>query len=402
MTAPNVATTSVAPAAEPLPTSVTDMVQRISQRGGEYGGPSADAPPVAPVPAPTGADPAPDLGGEPSTNEAAGLSAALPGERVPSDAPATLSPDGGAASDQGDTPSPLVIAITADEPEGEVVLRARDPNTGQWSEMDQSRTYELSIRDKETGETRVYNKTLPDLMRMAKDGVAMQKSKDELTYYRQQVPEWQTQFTAVRSEAESLRALAIELLTAPDEIVVARREAYAAEQTPEKQIARREAELAARERQILAHQAAAQQQQALAQRIGPIVQEIESLVGREAAAGKLSLEMAPLMVNGRIPPERFPQLEAFVHGPYRAWAQAEAAKRGTAQSEVQRQLEAVNRTRQAAQQAANAAAAATRPVGSVTGGMPAPRKAPGNARETVDAIIAGHGSHSRRANGAAA
>lgn len=296
-------------------------------------------------------------------------------------------------------PPAMVTEITADEPEGEVVLRARDPKTGQFSDMDQTRTYELSIRDKATGETKVYNKTLPDLMRMAKDGIAMQKSRDELTYYREQTPQWQQQHTELQQQVDGLRALALELLTADEGTVIARREAYVAEQSPEKQLQRLKSQLAAQEaeqtrralaaRQEQARMQTTQQVQALASRIGPVVQEVESLVGPEAAAGKLALMTTPLMVNGVIPPERFPEIERYVSGPYRQWAQAEAAKRTTAAQDAQKQLDqqrAEIRQQQArAQQAANNVGTVMRPVGNATAQAPLPK--PKNVNETIDRII---------------
>lgn len=302
------------------------------------------------------------------------------------------------------TPPVMVSAITADEPEGEVVLRARDPKTGQFSDMDQTRTYELSIRDKQTGETKVYNKTLPDLMRLAKDGVAMQKSHGELKYYRENLPAWQETHQQTEQRAQSLEALALELLTADEATVIARREAYASEQTPEKQLARRQAELDAREarltqdtqrrQQTARQQQVMQQATALASSVGPIVDEARSLVGAEAAAGKLALDTAHLMVNGQIPPERFPQFKAYVEGPYRAWAQGEAAKRSTVQqlqTQTQAELEAAQRTRQQAQLAARSVGSATRPTGGMASNAPAPQGKPKNMNDAIARIVSGNG-----------
>ena len=362
-----------------LAPGVSAMIDKITQRAGQTregtaaelrmeapGDPTATMPDAAPV-------------GE------LGVQTPVEGAEVPSvaDTPAEAGPPA------------MVAEIKSDEPEGEVVLRARDPNTGQFSEMDQTRTYELSIRDKETGETRVYNKTLPDLMRLAKDGIAMQKSRDELVTYRNAVPQMQQQIETVRSEAEGLRALALELLTAPDDVVIARREAYLAEQTPEKVFARREQELAAREQRLrqdeVSRQQAAQSQvaSALATRIGPVMQEVEGLVGKQAAAGQLMIATMPLMVNGRVPLENLPQLEAYVTGPYREWAKAEAAKRTTQTADIERQRAATAETQRQAQLAARQAGVASRPVGGLAGTTAPPQAKPKNVEDAISRIISG-------------
>jgi hypothetical protein len=263
--------------------------------------------------------------------------------------------------------------------------------------MDQSKTYELSIRDKVTGETKVYNKTLPDLMRMAKDGIAMQKSRDELTYYREQVPAWQQTHETIKQEAESFKALAMELLTADEGTVIARRQAYAAELTPEKELARLRAQIQAGQvsqtvpapaqqpAQPQINPQVQQQQAALAQRIGPAIQNAESVVGPEAAAGKLVRDLAPLMVNGVVPVERFAEVEAYVNGPYREWVTAQGAAKQTASTQAAKELEAAKAERQRAQLSARTAGTATRPTGVLSNAAPAPVSKP-QARGVNDVI----------------
>lgn len=317
------------------------------------------------------------------------------------DAPTPAAETPAATTPDPTAPPALVSEIKSDEPEGEVVLRARDPKTGQFSDMDQSRTYELSIRDKQTGETRVYNKTLPDLMRMAKDGIAMQKSRDELTYYRQAVPEWQQTHSTLQQENEGLRALATELLSGDEALVIQRRNEYAAEHTPDKVLARRQAQLDAREqslREEAQRRTSAAQQERFAQtiqtvgaRIAPIVQEVESLVGPEAAAGKLMRDTLALQVNGQIPPERFQQLEQYIQGPYREWAQAEAAKRSSLDTKRQHELAEAERVRREAQLNANRTGVATRPIGGSVGSTVPAKPAARGMQDVVNNIIRGNG-----------
>lgn len=299
------------------------------------------------------------------------------------------------------TPPVMVSEIKSDDPDGEVVLRARDPKTGQFSEMDQTRTYELSMRDRTTGETKVYNKTLPEMMRLAKDGLAMQRQAPELAYYRKNVGQWQQQHADIAQQAEGYKALAEELLTADESIVIQRRDEYARHNTPEQRLARDRADLE-RQRQELGleqqrRETAARQAQAsqfadvARQRLGPAIAEVERLVGQDVAAGKILREMGPFMVNGQIPPQHFPQLEAFITGPYLQWAKAEAAKQTNAQTELQKQQDELRQRQARAQASANSVGAATRPVGGMSGNASAPQGKPKNVNDAMDRIIRGNG-----------
>lgn len=380
------------------------------------------AAPVAPVvetPLVTAPDPARGLGSEttqsaidriirkpiPSDSPVDAAVAALPG--APAVAPSLGNPEGLAAEVPvvavEATPPAMVAEISYDEPEGQVVLRARDPVTGQFSDIDQSRVYELSMKDKETGEVRVYNKSLPELTRLAKDGISSQKRMaamtGELAQLRQTAPQHEQRATAAEARASQLEALALELLTADESLVVERRAQYSSEQTPEKQVARLEAQLTAeraeRQRSIDAARTTAQQQgfqhaaATLASRIGPTCKAVEGMVGREAAAGKLALETAHLMVNGQIPPAHFPQLEAYITGPYQQWATAEAAKRTTASSSAAAAQDAARQTQIRAQQAARNIGSAINPTGGMAGNIPLPQAKPKSMTEAMDRIIRG-------------
>jgi hypothetical protein len=292
----------------------------------------------------------------------------------------------------------MVAEIKSDEPEGEVVLRARDPKTGQFSDMDSTRTYELSIKDKQTGETKVYQKDLPGLMRLAKDGLAMQRSRGELDTLRTQVPQFQQNLQQLQETNKGLQDLAIELLSAPDDVVIARRQAYANENTPDKVFQRRSAELQQREAALAAEETRRQQTaheqmigqavNVLGQRLGPTIAEAEGLVGKELAAGQLMLALAPLMVNGVIPPQHFQQVEQYVTGPYKEWVKAEAAKRTASQTQQTEELNAAKAERAKAQLNARNAGIATRPVGGNAGNANAtPQTKPRNVDEAINRII---------------
>lgn len=330
----------------------------------------------------------------------------------PSDSPAPTGDSVATVEGQATaTPPALVPKIDLDDADATMAMRARDPNTGQFSEMDQSRIYELSIKDKQTGEERIYQKTLPDLMRLAKQGVHMQRAAGELNHYRQEFPKVQEQFTrmtgeltAAQTKAQQLEQLAVELLTAPAELVDQRRYAYAQQFTPEAENERLRQAL--RERQNTpafnappAAQPQVQPQQdpqiqqlvgAFKQRIAPILAEVESTVGREQAVGQMALFTLPLLVGGQIPPHRLGEVEAYIQGPYREWAKSVAASRTTAAQE----LATARQVQARAQAAANNVGSATRPVGGVASNAPVAQPPARNREDLINRISRGQGSAS--------
>lgn len=324
---------------------------------------------------------------EPAADGQAAPASNAPSASTPSAAGAPAV-DGGAPAVE--TPPTLTQTITADEPDGQVVLRARDPVTGQFSDMDQTRTYELSIRDKTTGETKVYEKDLPGLMRLAKDGITMQKSRDRLAQLEQAVPQFQQKEQQYQQQNQQLEALALQLLTADEPTVVSLREQYAQEQSPEKKLARLEAQMAEQRLQQLQAQEAqvsGQQAQQLAAQVAPIIQEVEGLVGKAAAAGQLALATAPLLVNGRIPPERFEAVARYMAGPYREWAKAEAATRQQAQTSATTAQQQARVAQQRAQQAVQQTGQAIRPVGHAGRDNGPPKPPARNVQDVINRIV---------------
>lgn len=293
-------------------------------------------------------------------------------------------------------PPATTLEIVATDESGEMVLRARDPKTGQFSEMDQTRTYELALKDKATGETKLYQKSLPELMRLAKDGISTQKfqnevrqSHDELTYYRSNVPQWQAERETVQQELEGYKSLALELLTASEDQVVNRRETYASQNTPEHKLARVQAEMDAMRTKLASDQQSYQVRQqadtALA-RIRPAITDVETLVGVDAAAGKLARGTAHLLQNGQIPPNRFPELIAYVEGPYRQWANEEANRQKGLTAEAAKLAEAARLAQATAQKAVNNTGRTLAPVGSA--GSPS-RAAPKDVNDAIERIALG-------------
>lgn len=309
---------------------------------------------------------------------------------TPAESEPAPTPEGEAPAPEADVPAATTATELLEEtPEGEIKLRARDPETGQFAEMDTKRTYELSMKDKATGETKVYEKDLAGLMRLAKDGIGLQRmqseiqrSANELTYYREHAGKWEAQTKQLQDTASQYEALAKRLLLAPDHEVVAMREQYQQEMTPDK-IAARQLQSLDAERQRLAsereHFALQQQLDAFRSRVSSAISEAQQLAGEANAGWKLMQETAPFMVNGRIPPDRFDAVAQYITGPYLEWAKQQAKPAATT-------TETVRKLQQTNQKLVNQVGGAVRPVGR-SGADVAPKTAPRNVNDAIDRIL---------------
>lgn len=317
---------------------------------------------------------------------------------------ATTAPDG--------TITPAPVAIGA---EGEllvdgddITLRAERDANGQYkTKIDPSIKFDIAMRDPETGEMRTYTKSIPEVLRMARDGVWGQKVKDEVKYYRENVSQWQESHQTLtqkaqqatqeagtlRDQLDAQMALNRELLTAPEEFVIQRREEFAQEMSPEKRLAKLEERLA-RERdaslQTQAQQQRAQQADHFVQtRLAPVLQEAEAALGgnqyaKRLVAGQVALATTPLLVNGQLPPESWPKLEAYLRGEFQTWVRETASYYSSQRSAT----ETLRKSQQVAQAAVNSAGQLLRPVGQVNGSMaPAPQGPPKDMNDAITRII---------------
>lgn len=211
---------------------------------------------------------------------------------------------------------------------GDALFRIRDKATGQWK-ASPTDVVEVAIRDAATGEVKTYEKTIPELVRMARDGVAGQKLVPEVKYYRDNVGKWKDSATQLQQRLDAQMQLNREILSS-EEKYLERAAQYAQEMAPDKRAERLQAQLNARAAQD-ARQAASQQ---LAQqvngfyttRIQPVVAEALKALPPEMVIGRINADTLPLMVNGVIPPQHWPQYEAYVRGPFATWAKNEGAK----------------------------------------------------------------------------
>ena len=311
--------------------------------------------------------------------------------------------------------APAAPAPVAIGPEGEIkvdgddiTLRAERNADGTFkTQIDPSQKFDIQMRDPETGEMRTYTKSMPEVLRMARDGVWGQKVKDEVAYYRKEVPQWQESFKEVSAKAQTLEqqatalqeqldaqmALNRELLTADDEVVIRRREEFAHEMSPEQRLAKLEAQIT--EERNRAQMTQRQQEQArqanafIQTRLAPVLSKAEADLGgndfaRQLVAGQIALMTTPLLVNGQLPPEAWSKVEAYVQGPFQSWVQQTSAFQRTQET----QGEALRKAQATAQSAVNATGQLLRPVGNANGTMaPAPQGPPKNMNDAITRII---------------
>lgn len=290
----------------------------------------------------------------------------------------------------------------------DITLRAERNADGTFkTQIDPNQKFDIEIRDPETGEPRKYTKSMPEILRMARDGVWGQKVKDEVAYYRKEVPAWQESFKEVSAKAQTLEqtaqqlqeqleaqmALNRELLTAEDEVVIRRREEFAHEMSPEQRLAKLEAQI--REEREAAN--LTQRQQELARqadsfiqtRLAPVLSKAEADLGgsdfaRQLVAGQIALMTTPLLKNGQLPPEAWSKVEAYVQGPFQSWVQQTAAFQRAQQVDS----EGLRKVQAQAQAAVNTAGQLLRPVGNANGTtVPAPQGPPKNMNDAMNRII---------------
>lgn len=296
--------------------------------------------------------------------------------------------------------------------DGEIALAAQRNADGTFkTKLDPTEKIDLVFKseiDPTTGKPKVYSKTLPEIARMAKESITLQRTQGELTkkiatiepevtYYRENVQGWKANTESLQTQLDAQMALNRELLSAPDDAVIARREQYRAEMTPEKQLERLQAERTA-ERAEAAKTVEQQQREArkaqhekvatsfMSSRIAPALTAAEQIVSPEAVTGKVTMLTHDLVVNGVIPPASWPEMEARLTsptGPFQTWLKTESAKRTSESDTVRQAREAAEAEQRRAQAVVNETGRAIAPVGRVgTESAPAQPKA-----TTVQGVI---------------
>ena len=299
-----------------------------------------------------------------------------------------------------ETPKGPVGEVSVDD--GEVVMTAeRNPDGTFKTQIDPAQKFDIKVRDKVTGETKVYSKTVPELLRMATDGLAVQKVHDELGYYRKNVDGWKTNAETLTQTKAKLEAdlqaqmeLNRELLTADEALVVQRREEFAREMSPEKKLARLEAQIAEdanKTKQTTEQTKTAEMVRNFAKtQLAPTLAAAEAKIGPELVKMKLALDLVPFQVNGQVPPERLNALKAHLTGPFMDWVNAKAAERSAPNPAVEAAEKAKRDAEARAQTLANTVGRAMQPVGSAAhagNDLTKPVAPPKNVNEAIDRII---------------
>ncbi len=386
-----------APASIPLGNparSFNDTIKALATQTGVKAEPVADVPSVKFV-----RDP------QKTATDAPGSADAPPGsapptvasESVPGEAPAIVEPSSELSID-----------------DGEVTLSSqRNPDGTFKTKLDPNEKVDLvikSITDPTTGKPKVYSKSLPELARLAKDGITMNQTvqavkaelatvQPEVEYYRNNVTAWKEHTDTLSSELEAMRALNVELLTADDERVIQRREQYKAEMSPEKQLERLKAERRAEQDAAKARQATEQRNAKKVQhekiatsfvqsRIAPALAAAETAgLSKHTVTGLVTHITSDLMVNGVIPPASWPEMERRINdpaGPFQQEVKAEQARRSQESDTVKVAREAATAAEKRAQLVVNTDGRLMAPVGARAGGSegaPQPK-----ANRTVDQV----------------
>jgi hypothetical protein len=328
------------------------------------------------------------------------------------DAPATPDAPPGEAVEAVDTTAPTVSEagdITLSDDDADVTLSAQRNADGTFkTKLDPSEKLDFTIRDKATGEVKAYSKTLPEVVRLAKDGVSLQTKlqevQPEVEYYRANVSKWQQQVEADRAQRADLETQLQQqmdlnrlLLSADDAVVAQHREQYQQEMTPEKQLERlraeRAAEIAARETEARTKAQAEHRQRVAAaaqtfanERLAGAIAKAETVLGKEAVVGAVHLFTSHLLVDGMYPPNKWNELAAIVNapnGPFQTWVAAETAKRGQQDSQAAEARQRLDAERKRAQQVVNDAGRSMTPIGRGAIDTSAPQKPPAKNKQEV-------------------
>lgn len=326
------------------------------------------------------------------TSTANDVDGAAPGAVAdPAAADASALADAAAAPD---APTQEVLEAGTDVGTGDALFRIRDKNTGQWKAAGAD-VIELAFRDATTGEVKTYEKTLPELARMARDGVAASKLMPEVKYYRDNIKGWENNSKQLQAKLDAQMNLNRELLSS-EEKYLERREQYQTEMSPDKRVERLQAELNARD---AAAQRATAQKQFEGQvsgfyqtRVQPVVNEAMKVLPPEMVIGRITTDTLPLMVNGVIPPQHWQQLEAYMRGPFATWAKTEGAKWAAQSSARTTATAAATAAQKAAQVAKQEQARAMQPVGRVAQNgtateAPVKLPPPKNKREAMERLV---------------
>lgn len=257
--------------------------------------------------------------------------------------------------------------------------------------------FEFQVGDK------VYAKDAAGVIRMAIDGIAGQKVAAHAKQLETEVIprlqyESQQRLTALQADYDAQVALNADILAdETGETWAKNHEKFAQSHSPE-QVALRAQEDANALRQQLAEQQAQQYTaQVYATQVTPILARVAAEcpdVSDHTRAGILADLTKDLLVQGRIPPERYPELVQRLNGPFAQYAKAEQDRfSALTKKQVEATAAAEAKTAAAlrdAQKKQNALIAGMKPVGSAPDSpVSKPLPPAKNRREVLERITSG-------------
>jgi hypothetical protein len=296
------------------------------------------APPAPPADDAPSAEPARGTDGKFMAAQSAPVVDAAPGEPVDAAAP---------AGDTADTPPVITLPFVA--------IGADD------APVDPATLAAMRITLKANGvDTTV---PLPDLVRQAQSAAGATRQANEL---RASMTSRDAELVALRAEQSLLESALVRALT-DDDARFALAQEYAEYTSPAAELARVRAEQADAQRVATETEAAAHANSTAVEFMGEMRSAFEALladfpeVTPQELLGQFNFDTAHWAVNGVIPPERFPEVQAYVSQSLSAYAQ----QRHTGITALRTQATTAAKVAQDAARAAKTTmAAAVRPVGS--------------------------------------
>ena len=312
------------------------------------------------------------------TADRAGEALAAEGQPAP-DGTAPAAPEGEQGEPEFEAGEPPAEAVSG-EGGSAIVVRTADGKFAAAPEV----KLEFRVGDK------TYLKDVSEVVRMARDGVAGQQYREEVKQYREVLPQVAQKLESMEAELEAQRALNLELLNDPERYY-ARKDEWDRLNAPEERLRRLEAERNQEWETRRASDEQARRQHTIlsyyAEAVKPVQDELLNgypEVSVEAKMGRISLDTAPLLVNGIIPPERLPEYRAYLQGPFAEWVKGEAAR--MQQFDTQRQ-QLIQQGQKKAQQVVQSVGRQMAPNGRAAPSAPPARPAPRNRDEAKTAII---------------
>jgi hypothetical protein len=213
----------------------------------------------------------------------------------------------------------------------------------------------LSISFKADGGKKFEQKSLAEVVQLAQRGVYNQRLHDEVAQLRSSLPEINAHLAALEEQVQ-LSLTEAQRLLEDDEYLLARREQYAHESSPEARAERAERALEANRVQTREAQAQSEAAAVIESEIAPAIEALldEDFLTWEELWGRMDQFLTPhKRADGVIPPEKAPAiLRRVLENELTPWAQDTVAKRTAKFAAAKGEVAAADRARQQAEEQA--------------------------------------------------